>query len=335
MGERGGLVPLTIGLSTFAFLILLTSLTSSKYCNEKKDCLTIVPSKIEIPTGVWGSIAGAFSGAVFTYGIFNLLEIQKAKGEPKPKLLPSFDYRDKDCLVIDSDPHPIFLPLGESQLPAKQFVGSASYLRIKITNSGPVVCENARAYITDLLVYDISDSKYKRVERFKEPMALLWAFEKKYDLYDDGKGLDLQSQASRYADILVSYEKIFTPSHPRVSSSDDAENTLATKKLADSWFLKLKTVIQPTSHERMIEIPPNADVKYKIDITIFGDKALPQSISITLCHQRGESHILVKNETEERANNNREASKEVILSLHNSVSVWESEVSKDLVYQQL
>ena len=129
LGRGEGLPPLIAGIATFFSLLIITSILSRSYCSEKRDCLTIAPLKIEIPTGVWGSIAGAFSGAIFTYGVFNLLEIQKAKREPKPHLRPSFDSCDEDCLVVDSHPHPIFLPSRDSQHAAKQFVGSASYLR--------------------------------------------------------------------------------------------------------------------------------------------------------------------------------------------------------------
>jgi hypothetical protein len=336
LGRGEGLPPLIAGIATFFSLLIITSILSRSYCSEKRDCLTIAPLKIEIPTGVWGSIAGAFSGAIFTYGVFNLLEIQKAKREPKPHLRPSFDSCDEDCLVVDSHPHPIFLPSRDSQHAAKQFVGSASYLRVKVTNTGPVVCENVRAYITELLVFDVSNKSYRRVARFKEPMALLWAFEKKYDLYDDGKGLDLPSQASRYADILVSYERVFTPSNPRASSNDVSINSSPADDLIDVWFLKLKTVVQPTRHERMLEIPFGSDIEYKINVSVYGDKAVPQSISITLCHKSGMSQISVKGNSEDLSVDSNNGEQEVLLSLHNTISEWdESLVSKDIVYQQL
>jgi hypothetical protein len=329
--EGEGLTPLIAGLTTFIAILFLTSFTSRSYCLKNKDCLAIVPSAIEIPTGVWGSIAGAFSGAVFTYGIFNLLEIQKSKREPRPELLPSFDYQDKDCLVIDSDPHPVFLPSTGSQQAARQFVGSASYLRVKITNIGPVVCENARAYLTSLSSYDPISKQYEKVSSFKEPMALLWAFEKKYDLYDDGKGLDLPSQASRYADILVSYERIFTPENPRKSSNDTSIDSHSGSNQTEGWFLKLKTVIQPTSHERMLEIPAGHNVDYKVEIIVYGDKATPRSISLFLRHTRGQSSILVR-----RDSGDSSVEADISLGLHNSLAEWDgSAVSRESVYQQL
>lgn len=264
------------------------------------------------------------------------MEIQKSKREPRPELLPSFDYQDKDCLVIDSDPHPVFLPSTGSQQAARQFVGAASYLRVKITNKGPVVCENARAYLTDLLVFDNRTKAFKKVERFKEPMALLWAFEKKYDLYDDGKGLDLPSKASRYTDILVSYERVFTPENPQRSSTNPASDSSSGLNQAEGWFLKLKTVIQPASHERMLEIPISHDIEYKINISIYGDRASPQSISLTLFHERGKNNITVKRDSEVPSADESNDGTDVLLSLHNSITEWDgSAIPKESVYQQL
>ena len=264
---------------------------------------TDVPS-FAVPSGVFGSIIGAFSGALFTFGAFNLLEVKKLIREPRPQLTAGFEPEesqsgpnpDYTCLIVNSCPHYVeaSLPSGEK---TEIDVGTASYLRIKVVNNGSIVCKNVRAYLTRIDVK--TENGWSRLGSYKEPMALLWAYEGRQDYFIPGHGIDLPSKATSFADVLVSYDNFFNPRDRFFDNVDNPAGRDANQEAASQnvWFLKLKTKRQPTNHRYILEVIKSSNVAWKLTVEVYGDQSEPSKVELFVTHTENDQFLEVYTDT--------------------------------------
>lgn len=296
----------TIALSS----ILITSIFSRDSCKkEDADCIKLIsPGKdvpaLAVPSGVFGSIIGAFSGALFTFGAFNMLEVKKLIREPRPQLTADFKPEegqsgtepDYTCLIVDSCPH-----YAEATLPSGDKieidVGTASYLRIKVVNNGSIVCRNVRAYLTRIDVR--TENGWSRLGSFKEPMALLWAYEGRQDYFIPGHGIDLPSKATSFADVLVSYDNSLNPRDRFFDNTENQARRDANQEAASQnvWFLKLKTKRQPTNHRHILEVIRSNNVAWKLTVEVYGDQSEPSKVELFVAHTENDPFLEVYTDT--------------------------------------
>jgi hypothetical protein len=245
------------------------------YCEDKdKKCISFKPLPISIPTDATASLLGASSGAIFTFLAFYLLEKVKESAAPKARLKISFSPDEKEELVVNSNPHYIFNPETRRHI---EF-GRAHYLRIKVTNEGDKIADGCRGYLKDLQKTSSNSKTFNRLAGSEGSMRLLWSYEKRGD-YRSGAAEQIPSGASDYLDILVSYDDALKPSR------------LGNDK--DTWFLKLKTQLQPLKYAKFIEINSYSDVAYKLNVEVCANECTPVSISLVLMYSAGTSVIEV------------------------------------------
>jgi hypothetical protein len=292
----------TIALSS----ILITSIFSGDSCRrDNADCIKLIsPGKetpfFAVPSGVFGSIIGAFSGALFTFSAFNLLEAIKLDREPRPQLTAGFEPEedqsgsepDYTCLIVNSSPFYVeaSLPQGDK---TEIDVGTASYLRIKVVNNGSIVCRNVRAYLTRIDVK--TKNGWSRLGTFREPMALLWAYEGRQDYIIPGHGIDLPSKATSFADVLVSYDNSLNPRDRFFDYTDNQARRDANQEAASQnvWYLKLKTKRQPANHRYILEVVRSSSIAWKLTVEVYGDQSEPSKVELFVTHAENDPFLEV------------------------------------------
>jgi hypothetical protein len=268
----------------FGFSIILFSILASKsYCENKKNTECIHVGTLSIPNNSLPNLIGSFTGAFFTFCTLYFLEETKRRAQPKPKIEVSFEpdttaSEDKfGELVVKCEPHYIYLEDKKKNLA----IGNACYLRVKVTNRGNIVGRNCRAYLKKIEKMS-PDGNYKTLQGYEDSMPLLWAYERKEDYFVVGLGRDLASQASDYADILVSYESYF--------STNLLENG---SPGLDKWFLKLKTKRQVPKYAKLFNIDFSAQCGFRLTIEVYADECSPSKIKIVLTHDENKDFVQV------------------------------------------
>lgn len=298
-------LPVGVSILAACSIIALTSVFAEKSCRIKpSDCVELemplvdIPriSALQIPSGVYGSLVGSAAGAFFTFTAFNLLEKLKERREPRPSLVASFKPETTSSgkpysnTIVECASHIQQIPYGASKYPAKVNVGCATYVCAKVTNVGDVACYNARAFLTSIEKESASSTPerqiWEKLTGYRENMELLWSHEKKGGEFIDGQGIIMPSGSSKYFDLFVAYDNYFSPTVEGVS---DREKT---------WYLKLKTVRQPPSHDILLRVDKSSRIKWRFTIDIFGDMAEPSRIVLIVGHQEDDSHLTIYSDNE-------------------------------------
>jgi hypothetical protein len=336
------LLPVGVSIVAACLILALTSAFADKSCRLKpSDCVELemplvdipVMSALEIPSGVYGSLVGSAAGAFFTFTAFNLLEKLKERREPRPSLVASFKPETTtsgnpySSTIVECPSHVQLIPYGNSKYPAKVDVGCATYVCAKVTNEGDVACHNARAFLTSIEKESSSSTPehqaWEKLSGYRENMELLWSHEKKEGEFIDGQGIIMPSGSSKYFDLFVAYDNYFSPAAEDLSGAEGK----------DTWFLKLKTVRQPPSHDLLLRVDKSTKIKWRFTIDIFGDMAEPSRIVLIVAHQEQDSHLTIYSDNEE-APQDRELPR-IRLRNNFSGSSITAEITKELVYQYL
>jgi hypothetical protein len=292
-----------LAVSVFAITgisILFISLSASNsYCTKTKNNDECIDLKfVQIPNNILPSLIGSFTGALFTFCAFYLLEEDKRRAQPKPKIKVDFE-PDKEVsgvnekfreLVVRCEPHYIYLE--DKKQTSK--MGNACFLRVKVTNQGNIVGRNCRAYLTKIEERG-PGAKWKPLKGYEDSMPLLWAFERKEDYFIVGSGIAIPSQASSYADVLVSYEECIIPNF---DINRDATVSVD-PNLQKRWFLKLKTKTQPAKHSNLFGIDIKVQSEFRLTVEVYADECEPSKIKIILSHHADKEFIYVYDEKNE------------------------------------
>lgn len=263
-------IPLAVLFIALAFALpVLTKKYCSQSSSKSDECIGIV-GIYQIPGNIFSAFIGSMTGAVFSFVAFLLIGKIDRDSRPKPSLKGYF-----------------YEPAGDGTEPtkeeflcqSKQFkvhtedrkiykIGTAFWVRIKIVNEGDIVAKNCRAYLTKVTSRPLNGNKWENIADFSNSMPLLWAYEDHKSNFIVGSGINLQSGASYFADVLVGY-------NPKLILDSDSDGS------GCQWFFKIKSIPHPDAHRKICEISKK-HVEYKFDIEVYADECDKSKISIVM-----------------------------------------------------
>jgi hypothetical protein len=300
--------PVTVLFLLIIILLIKLPYFTKEYCLANPLQCVGKGINYEIPSNVFSSILGSITGASFSFVAFIIIDLIRNYREDKNQKISQDreDASEAQRREIEKNRENRFKPniksyfMDSDNIDAqKQFIdeysnhkiqtktkksydiGKTFWARIKIVNEGNIVANQCRAYLTKVSKADVLFSSNKNIinwnniSEFSNSMPLLWAYEKQSDYFIVGSGINLPSNASYFADIIVIY-------NPALNILENNE----------CIYLKIKTKPHPPQHFHICKIDRKANISYKFDIEVYANECDTSKLSFVVEHQRQSSELL-------------------------------------------